>query len=296
MRTFSIYTLGCKVNQYESQQIAQLLEELGLSAALSGEKPDLAVINTCCVTGTASAKSRQYIQRALKANPAGVRDRNLEALRQLTEGLMLSGFAMQSAKSSRPASGAEHQFSHLWDMQHHVNEGRTPLHGFKVGIGTLAVAGLYEYLLARNLEDLDVAGCCARWPDEAAGEASVRSLFRQPELTTVALRESRAKWVEACVLRGQLETLRRVWPGLKERLRQQLIPLPELKTRLRAAGAPVEPEEIGISRERLRASFQQSYYLRRRFTVLDLAARCSLLEPALSHLFGPAGPWPLIRA
>ncbi|MGA2070485.1 MAG: tRNA (N(6)-L-threonylcarbamoyladenosine(37)-C(2))-methylthiotransferase MtaB [Sedimentisphaerales bacterium] len=73
MRTFSIYTLGCKVNQYESQQIAQFLNELGLSAAVSGEKPDLAVINTCCVTGTASAKSRQYIQRALKANPAGVR-------------------------------------------------------------------------------------------------------------------------------------------------------------------------------------------------------------------------------
>jgi threonylcarbamoyladenosine tRNA methylthiotransferase MtaB len=73
MRTFSIYTLGCKVNQYESAQITQLLEELGLSQAASGEKPDLAVINTCCVTGTASAKSRQYIQRALKTNPAGVR-------------------------------------------------------------------------------------------------------------------------------------------------------------------------------------------------------------------------------
>jgi len=73
MRTFSIYTLGCKVNQYESQQLIQLLEELGLSAAASDEKPDLAVINTCCVTATASAKSRQYIQRALKANPACVR-------------------------------------------------------------------------------------------------------------------------------------------------------------------------------------------------------------------------------
>ena len=123
----------------------------------------------------------------------------------------------------------------------------------------------------------------------------MRALFRQPDLMTVALQESRAKWVEAGVLRRQLETLRRVWPGLKERLRQQLITLAELKTMLRAAGAPVEPEEIGISRERLRESFQQSYYLRRRFTVLDLAARCSLLEPALSHLFGPAGPWPLIR-
>ena len=41
--------------------------------------------------------------REAVANPAGVRDRNAEALRQLTEGLLLGGFAMQSAKSSRPA-------------------------------------------------------------------------------------------------------------------------------------------------------------------------------------------------
>ena len=80
---------------------------------------------------------------------------------------------------------------------------------------------------------------------------------------------------------------------LKKSLAQQLIPLGELKAMLRAAGAPVEPEEIGISRERLRESFWQSYYLRRRFTALDLAARCGLLEPALEHLFGPDGPWPM---
>jgi len=238
----------------------------------------------------------QSLLRAWIGDPDAIAASDPAALRSLVHGLVMSGFAMQATLSSRPASGAEHQFSHLWDMQHHVHKGQIPLHGFKVGIGTLAAVGLYEYLLTQRLDNLDLESCCARWPDEAAGEASVRSLFRQPELTTVALQESRAKWVEAGVLRGQLETLRRVWPGLKERLRQQLIPLPELKTRLRAAGAPVEPEEIGISRGRLRESFQQSYYLRRRFTVLDLAARCSLLEPALSHLFGPAGPWPLIRA
>jgi glycerol-1-phosphate dehydrogenase [NAD(P)+] len=244
-------------------------------------------------------KAWDIVQGGLRqalADPVGVRNREVEAVRHLTEGLMLGGFAMQWVKSSRPAAGAEHQFSHLWDMQGHVHKGQIPLHGFKVGIGTLAVAGLYEYLLTQRLDNLDVRFCCAQWPEEAAVEANVRALFRQPDLITVALQESRAKRVEAGVLYGQLETLRRVWPGLKERLRQQLIMLAELKTLLRAVGAPVEPEEIGISRERLRESFRQSYYLRRRFTVLDLAARCSLLEPALSHLFGPAGPWPLIRA
>jgi len=69
MKTFSINTLGCKVNQYESQQIRELLEKLGLKMAESPEKSDLVVINTCCVTHTASAKSRQYIRRARKQNP-----------------------------------------------------------------------------------------------------------------------------------------------------------------------------------------------------------------------------------
>ena len=68
MRTFSISTLGCKVNQYESQQIREFLEQLGLHVAVPPSKPDLVVINSCCVTHTASAKSRQYIRHAQKEN------------------------------------------------------------------------------------------------------------------------------------------------------------------------------------------------------------------------------------
>ena len=72
MKTFSINTLGCKVNQYESQQIRQLLEQFGLSQVDIAEKPDLAIINTCCVTHTASAKSRQNIRKAQKLSPDAV--------------------------------------------------------------------------------------------------------------------------------------------------------------------------------------------------------------------------------
>jgi threonylcarbamoyladenosine tRNA methylthiotransferase MtaB len=69
MKTFSINTLGCKVNQYETQQIYELLEQLGLHKCEPPKKPDLVVINTCCVTHTASAKSRQYIRKAQKLSP-----------------------------------------------------------------------------------------------------------------------------------------------------------------------------------------------------------------------------------
>jgi threonylcarbamoyladenosine tRNA methylthiotransferase MtaB len=69
MKTFSISTLGCKVNQYESEQIRELLEQLGLRHVRAPHGAHLAVINTCCVTHTASAKSRQYIRRAQRTNP-----------------------------------------------------------------------------------------------------------------------------------------------------------------------------------------------------------------------------------
>ena len=69
MKTFAIYTLGCKVNQYESQQIRELLERLRLRQVETADKPELVVINTCCVTHSASAKSRQYVRKAQKLNP-----------------------------------------------------------------------------------------------------------------------------------------------------------------------------------------------------------------------------------
>ncbi len=60
-------------------------------------------------------------------------------------------------------------------------------------------------------------------------------------------------------------------------------------------GAPTEPEEIGLTRERLRDSFLRAQHIRRRFTVLDLAVRTDALEPALAALFGPGGRWELPR-
>jgi threonylcarbamoyladenosine tRNA methylthiotransferase MtaB len=69
MKTFTIQTLGCKVNQYESQQIRQTLEQHGLTAAKPAQQADIVVINTCCVTHIASSKSRQNIRKVQKAYP-----------------------------------------------------------------------------------------------------------------------------------------------------------------------------------------------------------------------------------
>jgi len=219
------------------------------------------------------------------ADPAGVRTGNFETLRRITVALMMTGFAMQTACSSRPASGAEHQFSHLWDMEHHTHNGSAPSHGFKVGVGSLASLALYEALAKRDLAELNVDAAVDAWPTANANDAEIASLFAHDELAAKAREESSAKLLPPAALRAQLQTLKAGWPELRHRLSAQLVSRAELHDMLREAGAAYAPEQIGINRDRLRRSYRQAYHIRRRFTVLDLARRTGLLEWALDDIF-----------
>ncbi len=232
--------------------------------------------------------------RAALENPGRVRHGDADAVRQLTRGLLLTGLAMQRTRTSRPASGAEHQFSHLWDMERHTHAGRAPAHGFKVGVATAAVTDLYEALLRLPLERLDPEARLAAWPGRRRRLEQLSTLFPDPEIAVKAREETAAKYPDPDSLRERLTRLRNGWPELRERLRAQLLPAAEVRARLQAAGAPAHGEAIGISPARLRASFLKAYHLRRRYTVLDLAVEAGVLEhclaqPALTPGDGP--PW-----
>ena len=67
--TVGIYTLGCKVNQYESEAIAELLEANGISIISPSAVCDAYIINTCTVTAESDRKARQFIRRAISKNP-----------------------------------------------------------------------------------------------------------------------------------------------------------------------------------------------------------------------------------
>ena len=68
--TFSILTLGCKVNQYEAEAIAEILEGAGFTQRPSFEPCDLYVLNTCTVTAESDRKSRQMARRLIQKNPS----------------------------------------------------------------------------------------------------------------------------------------------------------------------------------------------------------------------------------
>jgi threonylcarbamoyladenosine tRNA methylthiotransferase MtaB len=69
LQTCRLVTLGCKVNQYETQHVKEALESAGWREAQAGERADLCVVNTCTVTMEGDAKSRQLVRRLHHANP-----------------------------------------------------------------------------------------------------------------------------------------------------------------------------------------------------------------------------------
>ena len=72
MKTVAFYTLGCKVNQYETEAISELFTDKGYTVVPFTAKADYFIINTCSVTAMSDRKSRQIIRRAKKLNPHSV--------------------------------------------------------------------------------------------------------------------------------------------------------------------------------------------------------------------------------
>ena len=107
------------------------------------------------------------------ANAQALAQREPQAIQAVTEALILSGLAMGMVGVSRPASGAEHQMAHYWEMDALRRGEEHPLHGNAVGVGPVLAASLYEMAVeylppgfaapdkGQILACLQAAGSCA---------------------------------------------------------------------------------------------------------------------------------------
>ncbi len=227
------------------------------------------------------------------SNPLGCASGDEREVRKLCEGLVMSAFAMQAMDSSRPASGTEHQISHYWDMEDLSVGGRPVSHGFKVGIGTLASTAALEFLLEQDLSRIDVEEKVAAWsPSFDAVKATFPSVFPgRPAHVRRAELEYVKKFPSRDALRTELAAIRDNWGDLSAKIRAQLMPFAEVKENLAKAGAPVEPEQIGVTRARFRETFAGVPYMRARYFGADLVLRLGLMPALLDRLFGAGGVW-----
>lgn len=226
----------------------------------------------------------QHPLRAALGAPDRLRQHDPSATEAFFLGLVISGLAMQATRSSRPASGAEHLVSHLWEMTGLTHNGVSPSHGTKVGIGTVLVTMLYERLLTHDLAQVDAEACIAALPSRQHVEWTVRAGLPAGEVADRAVVESLARHPTPDELRARLDLLREHWPEIRQRVQSQLLPAVELRRMLGALGAASAPADLGVSPARLRADLLAARTIRRRYTVLDLAAETGLLGRCVDDL------------
>ncbi len=187
--------------------------------------------------------------------------------------LLISGLTIQLSGNSRPASGAEHHMSHLWEMQR-INEASKGLHGEQVAVGMLIVARRYEEAFKNGLDYDRIARIDAK---KVLDRERLQPVFR--DLTDGILRENMPEGTpESSSLTGiriAEDTDRR----LKEAARTLLPSSSEMEALTNLAGTPASTAEIGLdpSQEFARRSLAFAPYVRNRLTLLKVLEAAELV-------------------
>jgi glycerol-1-phosphate dehydrogenase [NAD(P)+] len=222
----------------------------------------------------------------LKLSADAVRG-DAEAVRVLFSALSVTGFAMQRLRSSRPVSGCEHLWSHIWEMEDLSADGRPVTHGHKVAMGTLAAAAFTETLFAPASPPLPARDW--KLPGRAEREAAVRSAFTTPAIpgtgpAEAAVKTALEKLPDEKRARALAEALRGNWKELREKVLERLPPYGELRDLMALGGCPVLPAEINLSRGEVIATARRAQMIRNRYTVLDLAWDLGVFEEVLAKM------------
>ncbi len=195
-------------------------------------------------------------------------ERKAEDVKTLTEGLVLSGMAMDFTGNSRPASGAEHHISHFFEMQFLFDGIPAVLHGTKVGIGTVMMLRLYNELA--KMERPDFAALLAgidRRPSFDEWAEEMNRVYRQGAPMIIAL-EKKAGKNDPEKLRKRLSKIEERW-DLIQKLAASAPDASLIEDRLKALGAPVRPDQVGVSRQYVEDGILYAKELRDRYTILQ---------------------------
>lgn len=180
--------------------------------------------------------------------------------------LLISGLTIQLSGNSRPASGAEHHMSHLWEM-HRINETNDGLHGEQVAVGVLCVTRRYEEALRRGL---DYGKIAAIDPTRVMDRAYLEPVFR--DLTDGILKENMPGGTPSSSSLARIRLTEDTDARIREAARALLTPSGEVERLLKLARTPVTTAEIGLdpSPEFIDLSLRFAPYVRDRLTLLKV--------------------------
>jgi glycerol-1-phosphate dehydrogenase [NAD(P)+] len=206
-----------------------------------------------------------------------------DAVHTLFEALAITGFAMQYLKNSRPVSGSEHLFSHVWEMDDLSVQGIPVTHGHKVTLGTLAATAFTEVFFADPKGPPEVPKDFRR-PSPKEREAEVFRAFQGNTAQQAIVKTGLEKLMDDTQVKLINTAFRDSWKDIRDQVLDLIVPYSALKDLLSKAGCPVQPEIINLTRTELIATARRAQMMRNKYGILDLAWDMGNFETILSRL------------
>lgn len=205
-----------------------------------------------------------------------------ETIRPIVEGLILSGMAMDMAGLSRPASGTEHYFSHIWDMR--ALEFQTPsdLHGIQCGVATLPCLRIYQYLRGVVPDRRKALAFCQSFNPDAYNEFLCGFLGKSAK-GLIEL-EKKEKKYDPDGHRARLDAILSRWDEILQIISEELPACEQVEQFMRKQGMPVTPAELGHSDDEVCNTFMATKDIRDKYISSRLLWDLGLLDEAAGIL------------
>ena len=228
----------------------------------------------------------QMVREALHkcvTNAKGLYNRDPEAVAAVMEGLVITGIAMSYAGMSRPASGMEHYFSHIWDMRGLAFGTPVDTHGIQCGIGTLMGIQTYEKIKQITPNKEKALAYVATF-DPDAWDNYLRQFLGGGAEAMIQNERKEGKY-DKVKHAARLDLIIEKWDEILKIIDEEIPDFDFVLNALAAVNAPTHPKEFGISAEEMHGAFLTAKDIRDKYVGTRLLWDLGCLDEVADTLF-----------
>ena len=221
----------------------------------------------------------QLIRDALKKcvdNAAGLLTRDEDAIRAVFEGLVIGGIAMAYAGVSRPASGVEHYFSHVWDMRGLEFGTKVDLHGIQCAMATAKTVRLYEYVSALQPNEQKAAQYVAEF-DYEAWKTQLKEFLGSAADTMIALEAKEGKYNKN-THKARFDLIAENWDRILQIIREELPTSAQFQEIMDTVGISTDLNVLDVDNTCAKQTFRATKDIRDKYVLSRLAWDLGILE------------------
>lgn len=221
----------------------------------------------------------QLVRQALKRcvdNAEGLLIRDKEAVKAVFEGLVIGGVAMAYAGVSRPASGVEHYFSHVWDMRGVEFGTNVDFHGIQCAMATYHAIKLYETVKTIT-PDYEKASAYVSAFDQAAWEQTLRQFLGKGAEAMISLEKKEGKYRKD-THPARFQIIAENWNTILQIIEEELPASEDMAKLLHVIGISTDLNTLGVDTDCARTTFQATKDIRDKYVLSRLAWDLGILD------------------